>query len=235
MLTWRSMAFACHQTSRWSRALQIQTSWWPLAGGIYLHPQILALGLKLPLTNFVRDILCHFKVVPSQLLVGAWCIILGFKDLCVSFVPNSCRHEELYAIYSMRKTNKDDRFFIPQSGCDRLIINLVDNDHGWRDTVILGLGRRLLQKAEVSFQPRGVGDQSHRGVCHSKRRSGRRCGGCSKLIMIFTTEVSCWIWIGPLCFQSFWDLLRWLRMTQSLPQSLHPSLTREMLAEWRPT
>ena len=37
----------------------------PKISVVYLHPQILALGLKFPLTSFVRDLLRHFKVSPS--------------------------------------------------------------------------------------------------------------------------------------------------------------------------
>ena len=69
-------------------------------------------------------------------MVGAWHTVLGFEALCVSSAPNSCGREDFCAIYSMRKTNQDGHFFIPQSGCDKLIVNLVDNVHEWRDTVI---------------------------------------------------------------------------------------------------
>ena len=34
----------------------------PPADSVYFHPQILALGVKLPMTLFVRDALAHFKV-----------------------------------------------------------------------------------------------------------------------------------------------------------------------------
>jgi len=103
---------------------------------VYLHPQVLALGLKLSLKNFILDILCHFQVAPSQLSTEAWWTILGFQALCASFAPNSCQCADFCAIYSMRKTNQDGRFFIPRSGYDRLIVNLVDSDHGCCDIVI---------------------------------------------------------------------------------------------------
>ena len=35
------------------------------AGGVYFHPQIVDLRVKLPMTPFVRDVLVHFKVLPS--------------------------------------------------------------------------------------------------------------------------------------------------------------------------
>ena len=38
---------------------------------VYFHPQILALGVKLPMTLFVRDVLASFKVPSSQLTPGA--------------------------------------------------------------------------------------------------------------------------------------------------------------------
>jgi len=66
----------------------------------------------------------------------------------------------------------------------------------------LGLRRRLLHKVNVLFQPRGAGDHSCREVGRSQRRSSIGCGGCSRLITIFATRVSCWIRIGPLCLQS---------------------------------
>ena len=40
-------------------------------GSVFIHPQFLALGMKLPLTAFVRNILSYFKVAPSQLIMGA--------------------------------------------------------------------------------------------------------------------------------------------------------------------
>jgi len=43
----------------------------PPIDGVYFHPQILALGVKLPLTSFVRDVLARFKVLPSQLHRGS--------------------------------------------------------------------------------------------------------------------------------------------------------------------
>ena len=49
---------------------------------VYMHPQIMALGLKLPLTPFVRGVLAHYRVAPSQLSVVAWRTVLGFEALC---------------------------------------------------------------------------------------------------------------------------------------------------------
>jgi len=60
----------------------------------------------------------------------------GLRSLVCFFCPQLVPSEDFCAIYSMRKTNQGDRFFIPQSGCDKLIVNLVDIDHGWRDFVI---------------------------------------------------------------------------------------------------
>jgi len=46
--------------------------------GVYMHPQILAPGQKLPLTKFVRNILTYYRIVPSQLSGVTWHIVLGF-------------------------------------------------------------------------------------------------------------------------------------------------------------
>jgi len=42
----------------------------PKTGGVYLHSQILALGLKFSLMDFVRDLLHHYRMAPSQLVAG---------------------------------------------------------------------------------------------------------------------------------------------------------------------
>ena len=51
----------------------------PFADDVFFHPQILALGVKFPMNSFVRDVLVHFKVLPSQLTLGACQIVLGFE------------------------------------------------------------------------------------------------------------------------------------------------------------
>ena len=33
----------------------------------------------------------------------------------------------LCAIYALRKTSQEARFFVPQSGCGKLIVNMMDN------------------------------------------------------------------------------------------------------------
>ena len=108
----------------------------PLEDGVYLHPQILVLRLKVPLTNFVHEILSYFQATPSQLTAVAWRIVLSFEALCISFAPNSHRRENFCAIYSLRKTSQDSRFFIPRSSCGRLIVKLMNSDQRWCDTVI---------------------------------------------------------------------------------------------------
>ena len=39
----------------------------PPNDGVYMHLQVLALGLSLPMTRFVRNILTVYRVTPSQL------------------------------------------------------------------------------------------------------------------------------------------------------------------------
>jgi len=37
----------------------------PKGEGVYMHPQVLALGLKLPMTKFIRSVLAFYKFAPS--------------------------------------------------------------------------------------------------------------------------------------------------------------------------
>ena len=92
--------------------------------------------MKLPLSAVVHSILRYFRVALSQLTVGAWRILLGVVALCNHFLLEACCCEEFCAVYMMRKGPQDARSFTPQKGCDRLIVNKPDSDHGWRDSVI---------------------------------------------------------------------------------------------------
>jgi len=37
----------------------------PYNGGVYMHPRVLTLGLRLPMTTFIRSILTFYRVTPS--------------------------------------------------------------------------------------------------------------------------------------------------------------------------
>ena len=62
----------------------------PSHSGVFIHPQISALGMKLSLTAFVHSVLSYFRVAPSQLTVGAWRILLGFEALYNCFLLEAC-------------------------------------------------------------------------------------------------------------------------------------------------
>ena len=100
-------------------------------GGVYFHPQILALGVQLPLTRFVRDVPGHLQVAPTQLAMGAWRTVLAFEAPYRISSPSACGFDEFCSIYMMVKTKSRVRFFKPRKDWQKLIVNLVDSDHGW--------------------------------------------------------------------------------------------------------
>ena len=65
----------------------------PNKDGVYMHPQVLALGLMLLLTRFVCSVLIFYRVAPSQLSVVAWHTVLRCKALCALFAPEVCQCE----------------------------------------------------------------------------------------------------------------------------------------------
>ena len=62
--------------------------------------------------------------------------MLGFEALCAMSVLEACQPEVFSATYALRKTSQDARYFVPQSESEKIIINIVDSDHGMQDTVI---------------------------------------------------------------------------------------------------
>jgi len=61
---------------------------------------------------------------------------MGFEALCDLYAPEACHCEVFRTAYSLRKTTLGARYLIPQSGMEKIIGNMADNDHDMRDTVI---------------------------------------------------------------------------------------------------
>ena len=59
----------------------------------------------------------------------------------------------LSTTYSLRKTTQGARYFAPQSGIEKVIVNIVNNDHSMRDTVVRVTG---LWEAESKDERRAV-------------------------------------------------------------------------------
>jgi len=62
----------------------------PLKSGVYMHPQVLTLGVRLPMTRFIRSVLAFYKVASSQLSAVAWRTILGLEALCDLYAREAC-------------------------------------------------------------------------------------------------------------------------------------------------
>ena len=70
----------------------------------------------------------------------AWSTVLRFEALCTLIVPDAYRREVFSAVYALRKIAHDARYFVSQSGCKKIIVNMTDNDHGMRDIVVRVIG-----------------------------------------------------------------------------------------------
>ena len=49
--------------------------------GVYMHPLVLVLGLRLPMMKFVHSILIFYGATPSQLSAVAWRIAVSYTHL----------------------------------------------------------------------------------------------------------------------------------------------------------
>ena len=67
---------------------------------------------------------------------GGFLVILSFQTLCNLYLHDACRVEDFSALYTMKKTKENARFFGVKSSREKLIVSLADNDHGWHNTVI---------------------------------------------------------------------------------------------------
>jgi len=88
------------------------------------------------MTKFIHSVLSFYKVAPSQLSAVAWRTVLGFEALCDLYAPEACQVEVFSAAYSLRKTTQGAHYFIPQSGVEKVIVNMVDIDCDMQDIVV---------------------------------------------------------------------------------------------------
>ena len=66
----------------------------------------------------------------------AWRTVLSFKALCDLYAPKACHCEVFSATYLLQKTTIGARYFILQSGVEKIIINMVDSNRGMQDIVV---------------------------------------------------------------------------------------------------
>ena len=88
------------------------------------------------MTKFIHSILIFYRVAPSQLSTVTWCTVLGFEALCDLYAFEACLCEVFNTVYSLRKTTHGARYFASQSRVEKIIVNMVTNDHGMRDTMV---------------------------------------------------------------------------------------------------
>ena len=63
-------------------------------------------------------------------------MVLGFETLCVLYASEACQCEVFSTAYTLRRTIQGACYFVPQSGIEKTIVNMIDNDHDMRDTVV---------------------------------------------------------------------------------------------------
>ena len=99
-------------------------------GGVYFTTMVLAMGVHLPLSPFIRAMLCYYNVAPAQLGPGSWRVALAFEALC-KVQKSICELEVFRALYQIRATKDGIMCFVPRGNKDhRLITNTLTSDSG---------------------------------------------------------------------------------------------------------
>ena len=104
--------------------------------GVYMHPLVVALGLRLPMTKFVCNVSSFYGVVSSQIPAVGWCTVLEFEALCDIYAPEACHCEVFSAAYLLKKTTLGACYFILPTAVEKIVVNMVDSNRGMRDTVV---------------------------------------------------------------------------------------------------
>jgi hypothetical protein len=131
-------------------------------GGVYFTPMVLAMGAHLPLSPFVREMLCYYKVAPTQLGPGSWRVVLAFEALC-KVQKCRCELDVFRALYQIRATKDGISCFVPRnSKSGRLITNILSSDSGWKKVFVVVSGAwESMSPQECGRVPRefmGIGE-----------------------------------------------------------------------------
>jgi hypothetical protein len=99
-------------------------------GGVYFSPMVLAMGVHLPLSPFIREMLCYYNLPPAQLGPGSWRVALAYEALC-RVQECLCDLAVFRALYQIRATKDAIQCFVPRKR--KLITNTLTSDSGWKN------------------------------------------------------------------------------------------------------
>ena len=137
-------------------------------GGVYIAALVLALGVHLPLPDFVREVLVYYHLAPAQLAPGSWRVVLGFAALGRS-QDVSLGIGEFRVIYFLKPLTKGSYCFSPGKDKKKLIDKVPESDKGWKNLIALVTGRwESLVPEEWGRVPRAWGEP---GTFSAHRRS----------------------------------------------------------------
>ena len=98
-------------------------------------------GLHFPLHPFIKGVLQHFNVCPSQLSPNGWGILVGllvfFRDRGLS-VPSVAL---LLYLFSMKETAKGFLYFSRRSSAPLVIFDLPSSHRLWKERYFFVSGR----------------------------------------------------------------------------------------------
>ena len=98
-------------------------------------------GLRFPLHPFIKGVLQHFNVCPSQLVPNGWGILVGllafFRDRGLG-VPNIAL---LLYLFSPKKTAEGFLYFSRRSGAPLVIFDLPSSHRSWKGRYFFVSGR----------------------------------------------------------------------------------------------
>ena len=99
-------------------------------------------GLRFPLHPFIKRVLQHFNVCPSQLSPNFWGILVGllviFRDSCLG-IPSIAL---LMDFFSMKESTKGFLYITKHSNAKLIILDLLSSHKYWKEHYFFVSGRR---------------------------------------------------------------------------------------------
>lgn len=93
--------------------------------------------MRFPIPKLMRDVCDHYEIVPSQLTLNVWRVLMSLESLRVHHGVD-CELGEVLFSYYLKEHDKDKGWFKLIARVDRalIVICLRTNDRVWKDRFI---------------------------------------------------------------------------------------------------
>ena len=107
---------------------------WVVPGWVALYELMFKDGMRLLIPKLIRYVCDHYEIIPSQMMLNAWRILMALESLSIRHGVECKIGEVLYSYYMKEHNMNKDRYQLTtRVGRVPIITCLRTNDRSWKD------------------------------------------------------------------------------------------------------